>query len=92
MVDLPHPDGPSSDRKVPRSVLSVALSSATTLFRPIANVLLRPEMCSPVPRAVGPPATAGEVFNVVGPFNCATGLFQQFGMFLVDLIEEGEVE
>ncbi len=48
MVDLPHPEGPSRERKaslrVPRSVCS----SARTLLRPRSNRLVSPRRLKPV--------------------------------------------
>ena len=49
IVDLPQPEGPSSDRNEPRSLCRFAFSSAVSVSRPILNFLVSPEMVMPLP-------------------------------------------
>ncbi len=48
MVDLPHPEGPSSDRKEPFAVPRSVACRALTDVRPMLKVLLSPWMFRPV--------------------------------------------
>jgi hypothetical protein len=43
-VDLPQPEGPSSEPKLPAAVCSVTSSSAVTVRRPVRNRLVSPLM------------------------------------------------
>ena len=56
-VDLPHPDGPRRERKLPRSVCRVTSSSAWTSVRPARKTLPRSVTRTPVPVPVRPGPT-----------------------------------
>ena len=50
IVDLPQPDGPSSDKKLPLSECKVVSCSAVMDWFPSWKVLDSPEMVMPLPR------------------------------------------
>src|SRR4051794_10271596 len=87
IVDLPQPDGPSSDRKVPRAVCRSASCSAVTDRPRMRKILVSPETCTPVPRAT-PRAPAVLVSSATG----SAGVVHEVGVLLVDLVEQGQVE
>src|SRR5690606_20547499 len=82
IVDLPHPDGPSSDKKLPWSVNKVASSRAVTRWRPIVKVLVRFCRRTPVPREPRTPPAPGAA-STSGVLIGASAL--ELGLLLVQL-------